>query len=66
MEEIEGLDQQTGSALGMGPGAVHVVEDAPIVSQDQAFLGKRGPQPITAQAFQARAVSGRNSLGGMD
>ena len=49
-----------------GPWAAQVVEDAPIVSQDQRLLGERGPQSITAQAFQAQSVLGCNSLGGMN
>ena len=45
-QEVERLEDQAGGTLGMWPGPAQMIEDAAVVTQDQAFLGKGRPQVV--------------------
>ena len=61
-QEVERLEDQAGGTLGMWPGPAQMIEDAAVVTQNQAFLGKGRPQAVTAQALETFAVLGGHGL----
>ena len=61
-EEVQRLEDQVGGSPGMRPGAAKCVDDLPVQSPREAFLGERSPQSVAAQTLQRLPIMSRDTL----
>jgi hypothetical protein len=64
VEEVEGIEDQSGSALSVGPGPPQVVEDPSVAPPGKALLREGSAQSVAAEALEPGAVVGGNGMGG--